>query len=518
MDTPQTPTPDVATTDVVIIGASFAGLAAALLLGRAQHHVTIIGDGPARNAETDHAHNVPTREGADPADLLAAARAEVDALPTVARRTGMVSAVEEGSDGRLLVRSHDDHVISARHVVLATGARDSLPRIAGLPAIWGRQAHSCPFCDAAPYAGRPVLVIADEPVAGHLGGLLSGWTDQVQTASPSDVASTDAAADGVAVRLTDGSELRVDGVFVHATPQPRTSPVDGLALQRRHDFVATDVDGRTSLPGLWAVGDCAWPDSSAQPGGQVLAAMAAGSRAGIAITLERAGITPPPTPERSEPTTVDREDPHAHWEPDPDETLATFWDTRYAERGQVWTGRPNVGLVDAVSDLRPGRALDLGAGEGGDAIWLAKQGWDVTAVDVSRTAMDRLDAAAVAEGVADLVTSRVQDLATGTVDGSFDLVTTSYLLSPVEIPREQIVRRAKAAVARGGTYVILSHLATPGHAHDGFDLPDIDEQLNALELEGGWQVVRAEPLERRAQWHDGTIITMTDSLIVLRRS
>jgi SAM-dependent methyltransferase len=88
-----------------------------------------------------------------------------------------------------------------------------------------------------------------------------------------------------------------------------------------------------------------------------------------------------------------------------------FWEDHYSRRGRVWSGRPNPVLVDVVGSLRPGTALDLGCGEGGDAIWLARQGWHVRAVDVSATALDRASADAATAGVADHIDFQRHDLA-----------------------------------------------------------------------------------------------------------
>ncbi|HZF58086.1 MAG TPA: class I SAM-dependent methyltransferase, partial [Rubrobacter sp.] len=89
-----------------------------------------------------------------------------------------------------------------------------------------------------------------------------------------------------------------------------------------------------------------------------------------------------------------------------------FWEDHYRRRGRVWSGRPNPVLVDIVGSLRrPGTALDLGCGEGGDAIWLARQGWCVTAVDISATALDRAAVDAATAGVADRIDFRQHDLA-----------------------------------------------------------------------------------------------------------
>src|SRR3954468_20682622 len=93
-----------------------------------------------------------------------------------------------------------------------------------------------------------------------------------------------------------------------------------------------------------------------------------------------------------------------------DET-ARFWDQRYAEREQIWSGRVNPVLASVAAELPPGRALDLGCGEGGDAVWLADHGWAVTAVDISSTALDRARRAAEGAGVGDRITFERHDLA-----------------------------------------------------------------------------------------------------------
>ena len=105
-----------------------------------------------------------------------------------------------------------------------------------------------------------------------------------------------------------------------------------------------------------------------------------------------------------------------------------FWEEHYRRREQVWSGNANAVLVDIVGGLPPGTALDLGCGEGGDAIWLARQGWRVRAVDISATALQRVTARAIAAGVADRIECGRHDLAHTFPAGSFDLVSAQYLI------------------------------------------------------------------------------------------
>jgi SAM-dependent methyltransferase len=131
------------------------------------------------------------------------------------------------------------------------------------------------------------------------------------------------------------------------------------------------------------------------------------------------------------------------------------WDARYAEVDRVWSGNPNGTLVTEVAGLPPGRALDVGCGEGADAVWLARQGWHVTALDVSRVALERAALHAEQAGV------QVRWIHAGLLDaplspGVFDLVSAQY---PVlrRSPTNDAERALLAAVAPGGVLLVVHH-------------------------------------------------------------
>ena len=132
---------------------------------------------------------------------------------------------------------------------------------------------------------------------------------------------------------------------------------------------------------------------------------------------------------------------------------ARFWEEIYRERTRPSTGRPNPILADIASALPPGPALDLGCALGDDAIWLAGRGWQVTAVDVSSTALKRASARATELAVAGRVAFERHDLASSFPDGTFDLVYALYLQSPVEFGRDRVLQRAARAVAPNGRLV-----------------------------------------------------------------
>lgn len=208
-----------------------------------------------------------------------------------------------------------------------------------------------------------------------------------------------------------------------------------------------------------------------------------------------------------------------------DETMseAEAWDARYNESDQIWSGEPNATLVQETADLEPGTALDLGSGEGGDAIWLARQGWQVTATDISRVALGRAARHAAEAGVADAIDFQQHDLGVSFPDGQFDLVSAHFLHSWGDMPREQILRRAAAAVAPGGVLLIVGHSGIPhwvqhDHHHHDAHLPTPQEVVDSLELaDGQWEVLVSAEHERTQKRPDGQPGTRTDNTVKIRR-
>ena len=209
-----------------------------------------------------------------------------------------------------------------------------------------------------------------------------------------------------------------------------------------------------------------------------------------------------------------------------------FWDDRYASAGErMWSGKANPSLVRVVEELAPGRALDLGCGEGGDVLWLAQQGWDATGIDISSVAVERATAAAAELGLpADRARFVATDLSTWSGGGeTYDLVTASFFQSPVELPRFEVLRRAAGLVANGGHLLVIAHADFPpwaspedraAHTGEGshrFFTPE--EEVTELALPSAeWDVVIAEPRDRPATAPDGTPSHLTDSVVLLRRA
>ncbi|MFC0672549.1 class I SAM-dependent methyltransferase [Brachybacterium hainanense] len=228
---------------------------------------------------------------------------------------------------------------------------------------------------------------------------------------------------------------------------------------------------------------------------------------------------------------------------------AQHWEEHYAGTGPVWSGEVNASLAAVLADLVPAapadgaapRALDLGCGEGADAIWLARAGWVTTGVDISPTAIARARQAAAA---ADVDPSRLlllsadlsDEAADATLGGPFDLVTAAFFHASVALPRRGILRRAAALLAPGGRLLVLSHAALPpwaaadpsahDHEHDtahgdgspGMSMRSPQEDLEDLALPAeDFEVERVEVLRRAATAPDGTPAELEDGILLLRR-
>lgn len=199
------------------------------------------------------------------------------------------------------------------------------------------------------------------------------------------------------------------------------------------------------------------------------------------------------------------------------DNAADMWDGMYKERPKVWSGNPNPQLVAEVAGLRAGTALDLGCGEGADAIWLAEQGWTVTAMDVSAVALERAAAHAVDSGYADRITWQQQDLAEWEPEPIFDLVSAQFLHSPL-LPWRDSVASAASAVAPGGTLLVVGHhphgLAPWSHHRETGMFFSPEQLAGALRLDREpWFVNVLTSRERTVTGPEGEPATVVDTVL-----
>ncbi len=519
---------DVERWDVVVVGGGAAGLSTALTLARSRRRVLVVDAGEPRNAPAGRAggsgvHNYLGREGTAPGELTAIGRAEVESYGGVVRAGRVVSAAPS-DEGGFVLGLDDGTALRARRVVLATGVVDELPAVEGLEERWGRDVLHCPYCHGWEVRDRRIGVLATSAFAMHHVGLIRQLTDDVvlllddafvperHAADELDargvevvtgpVAAVEVADDALrGVRLADGTVVALDALLVPtiARARPEVAAMLGVATteQRMGDvlmgaIVEVDARGETAVPGVWAAGNVADLRATVIVSAAAGTSVAAQLNADLVAEDGRLAVM-------------------AHRDGSP-----AFWERFYADRDQVWSGRVNPVLASTVEGLASGTALDLGAGEGGDALWLATQGWKVTAVDVAQTACDR-----IVERAGDLpVRAERHDLTASFPEGSFDLVSAQYLHSPSQdFPRTAILRRAAEAVAPGGLLLVVGHgRLAPWSWDPSLRMATAPEVLASLALDdASWEVVRCESPERTATGPDGQEATITDEIVALKR-
>ncbi|MFB7592242.1 class I SAM-dependent methyltransferase [Streptomyces sp. NPDC056169] len=200
-----------------------------------------------------------------------------------------------------------------------------------------------------------------------------------------------------------------------------------------------------------------------------------------------------------------------------DPAVRAEWDSRYADRRQLWSGRPNGALVAEVAGLTPGRVLDVGCGEGADAVWLARGGWDVTALEVSGVALERAAGHARDAGVAVRwvhATLTEAELP----PASFDLVSAQYP-ALLRTPDAAAERALLAAVAPGGVLLLVHHAGMDTHQADesGFDPADYVWPSMVLGLLDDDWAVEADEQRPRVAPEGGAGAHHTDDVVLRAR-
>jgi SAM-dependent methyltransferase len=199
-----------------------------------------------------------------------------------------------------------------------------------------------------------------------------------------------------------------------------------------------------------------------------------------------------------------------------------FWNERYRSSARIWSGNPNPQLVAEVSGLSPGRALDVGCGEGADAIWLAQRGWDVVATDISSVALERAvqharDADPVAS--ARIEWRQVDLLVNPPEQDTFDLVSAQFMqLAPG--PRARLFAALAVSVRTGGTLLVVGHDLSD--LDTGVPRPALPELFYTADdianlLDASWTVVVSEARTRSATTPEGATATIRDAVLLAAR-
>jgi SAM-dependent methyltransferase len=200
---------------------------------------------------------------------------------------------------------------------------------------------------------------------------------------------------------------------------------------------------------------------------------------------------------------------------------AAEWDARYGTAAErMWSGNPNPVLVDETAALTPGTALEVGCGEGADALWLAARGWKVTGIDISYVALERAAAQGKLHGLQ--VDWRQIDLLEEAVPpGPYDLVAAHFMHLPSAM-RRTLYGQLAEVVAAGGTLLLVGH--HPSDVHTSANRPDLPdmfftaEELAADLDPAAWEILVTDARPRQTKDPQGRDITIRDTVLVARKA
>lgn len=296
---------DESTFEVVIIGGSYAGLSAAMALGRSIRKVLVIDSGKPCNAPTPHSHNFLTQDGIPPSGISALARQQVTAYPTISMMADVVVRGEKSNDGFKL-RLQSGQSVNAAKLVFATGIKDKLPDIPGFAECWGISVIHCPYCHGYEYRGRKTALLANGEVAMHYALLVGNLTrdlviltngapqfteDQLSKLRQHNITIISNAVASLGhnggymrnVNFQDGSQIACDALYFRPPFDQHSHIPEQLGcLLTEQGHLQVDAFQKTTVDGVYACGDNASPMRS------VANAVAAGNMAGASINKELA--------------------------------------------------------------------------------------------------------------------------------------------------------------------------------------------------------------------------------------
>jgi thioredoxin reductase len=291
--------------DVIAIGGSYAGMAAALQLVRAHRSVLVIDAGERRNRFASHSHGFLGQDGVDPGEIAANARRQLESYPTLSWLKGRAEDVSgQVDDFTVTTANGESH--RGRRILLALGVTDQLPPIAGLAERWGKAVFHCPYCHGYELDKGRIGVIATGPMSIHQAQLLTEWGDvtllvnhavSLDVGARSDLDSRGVAIEDVPinkiegdadVRLSNGRLLPFAGLFTatRCIPSDSVAEATGCALEQTPMGlqVQIDAENKTSVPGIFACGDVARAPHSVS--------LAVGNGAWAGIQIHRSLVWP----------------------------------------------------------------------------------------------------------------------------------------------------------------------------------------------------------------------------------
>jgi len=294
------------TYEVIIIGGSYAGLSAAMTLGRARRDVLIIDSGNPCNLQSPHSHNFLTHDGEQPCEITAVAKKQALQYPTV-KFIEAKAVKAEKTDGFFRIETEARQSFEAQKLLFATGLTDVMPDIPGFAECWGISLLHCPYCHGYEVADQKTGILGNGDLAFEMAKMITQWTkdltiftDGKSVFSESErnqlkthqIAIVETEIKNIEhdngqiqnIIFKDGSKhpLTVLYAHPHTNQQCDFATVFGCRMNN-HGCIDTDVFQKTNIPGIYAAGDCT------SVGRAISVAVAAGTVAGMFINKELVG-------------------------------------------------------------------------------------------------------------------------------------------------------------------------------------------------------------------------------------
>ncbi len=286
--------------DVIIVGGSYAGLSAALALGRALRHVLIIDSGLPCNRQTPHSHNFITQDGEKPVVIAEKAMMQVLKYDTVKFMTGVAVSGKKTRKGFVIITQAGE-TFEAKKLIVATGIKDIMPRIRGFAECWGISVIHCPYCHGYEVKNEKTGILADGDFALHYAQLLLNWTKDLTVFTNGKSVLTQAQTNKIAqhnipiiekeiaylqhendkvqqIVFRDNSVFNLKVIYARPGFEQHCRIPEMLGCELTEPgLVKTDMFQKTTVPGVFACGDNASPMRS------LANAVATGNMAGAIV-------------------------------------------------------------------------------------------------------------------------------------------------------------------------------------------------------------------------------------------
>lgn len=289
--------------DAIIIGGSYAGLSAAMALGRSLRQVLVIDSGKPCNRQTPHSHNFLTQDGATPAAIAQKAREQVLQYSTVTLLPDTAVSAQ-GQNNAFAVETASGATFLGSKLLFATGIADVMPVLPGFAECWGISVLHCPYCHGYEVSHQPLGILANGDLAYEMAKLISNWSSHLTVLTNGKPAFTPAQAQSLqthhiimetreiaelvhtqgqlqSVLFQDGTTLPLSALFARPAFAPHCMIPQEMGCELTDQgYLKVDDFQRTSLPGVFAAGDATTMFRA------VAVATAAGTKAGAALNKE----------------------------------------------------------------------------------------------------------------------------------------------------------------------------------------------------------------------------------------